>query len=85
MNPNEEIAMMRQDYATLRHYVRLALDKRKAINVEFGLDDDEAADQLQQLLFTFKEEERILLEMLDEGDVVSDPLLHLREAKEITQ
>lgn len=85
MNPNQEIAMMRQDYATLRHYVRLALDKRKAINVEFGLDDDEAADQLQQLLFTFKEEERILLEMLDEGDVVSDPLLHLREAKEITQ
>ena len=77
----EEIAMTRQDYATLRHFLRLAVGKREAICKEIGFDDDETVAQLRELIAVYTEEERMLIEMLNEEDVVADPLLVLREAQ----
>jgi hypothetical protein len=83
--PNEditqEIAMTRKDYVMLRYFVQRAVEKRIAICKEIGFDDDETIAQLRELIAIYAEEERMLVAMLKEGDVVDDPMLALREAQ----
>lgn len=78
-------AEVRQRFGNLRHYATLLIDQRIKLNTEFGLDEDEMLDQLKHIVAVFREEERILLEMLAEEDVVDDAMLHLREAKQFVK
>lgn len=78
---NEDIERMKSDYAFLRHLLNQAMRVRERINTNFGLDDDEMVGDLKQMIAASKFEQETLLAMLNDGDVVSDPLLAIREAR----
>lgn len=78
---NEDIERMKSDYAFLRHLLNQAMRVRERINTNFGLDDDEMVDDLKQMIAASKFEQETLLAMLNDGDVVNDPLLAIREAR----
>jgi hypothetical protein len=78
---SSERAEVRQRFANLRHFTSLVITQREKLNTDFGLDEDEIIDQLKHIVAVFSEEERILLEMLAEEDVVDDAMLNWREAK----
>ncbi len=79
---NDDIEKMKSDYTFLRHLLNQAMRIRERINTNFGLDDDEMVDDLKQMMIATKFEQETLLAMLNDGDVVSDPLLTIREAKQ---
>lgn len=79
---SQERAEVRQRFATMRHFVSLAITQREKMCKDFGFDDDELVEQMKHIVAVFSEEERILLEMLAEEDVVEDALLNWREAKQ---
>ncbi len=78
---NEDIERMKSDYESLHHLLNQAMRVRERINTNFGLDDDEMVGDLKQMIAASKFEQETLLAMLNDGDVVSDPLLAIREAR----
>lgn len=80
---SEERAEVRQRFANMRHFLSLVIAQREQMGKDFGFDeDDEMVGELKHIVAVFREEERILLEMLAEEDVADNPMLVLREARQ---
>jgi len=80
---SQERAEVRQRFANMRHFLSLTIAQREQMGKDFGFDeDDEMVGQLKHIVAVFREEERILLEMLAEEDVADNPMLVLREARQ---
>lgn len=78
--PQEDIAAMKADYEFMRHLLNQALRVRERINSNFGLDDDDMVNDLRLMISASKFEQDALASMLNEGDVVENPLLAIHEA-----
>lgn len=78
---NEDIERLKSDYEFMRHLLNQASRIRERINTNFGLEDDEMLNDLKQMIAATKFEQQALISMLDDGDVVNDPMLTIREAR----
>lgn len=80
---NEDIERLKSDYEFMRHLLNQASRIRERINTNYGLEDDEMFNDLKQMIAATKFEQQALISMLDEGDVVNDPMLTIRESKQV--